>query len=111
MAILHGECGATNSATHDIPAKPRGGIHVVRLRVAEVLMARGMSWYKLAQVSGLSQTQVYRIRHAHGRFHRLTEGMLDRLCTALDTQPGELLEWIPPPSRMPRPRAVRRQAR
>ena len=81
--------------------------HVVRLRVAEALKVRGMSWYKLAQTSGLSQTQVYRMRHADGGFSRLTQGTLDRLCMALNVQPGELLEWVPT-HRTPRPRGRRR---
>jgi DNA-binding Xre family transcriptional regulator len=71
------------------------GIRVVRLRVAELLKERGMSWYELAQASGLSETQVYRLANSGGRFSRLGEDMLERLCSALDVQPGALLEWIP----------------
>jgi DNA-binding Xre family transcriptional regulator len=76
---------------------------VVRLRIAEILKVRGMSWYRLAQESGLSQTQVYRMRHANGRFSRLTEGTLEKLCAALEVQPGELIEWVPT-AHVPRPR-------
>lgn len=68
---------------------------MVRLRLAEALAQRGMSWYELARASGLTETQVYRLAHADGRFKRLGDDMLDRLCTALNAQPGELLEWIP----------------
>lgn len=68
---------------------------MVRLRIAEVLAQRGMSWYELAQASGLTETQVYRLAHGDGRFKRLGDDMLDRLCTALNAQPGDLLEWIP----------------
>ena len=84
---------------------------MVQLRVAELLKARGMSWYKLAQLSGLSQTQVYRMaRRGDGGFERLTQGTLDKLCTALNVQPGELLEWVPS-TRPLRPRSSRRVAR
>jgi putative transcriptional regulator len=65
------------------------------LRIAEVLAQRGMSWYELARASGLTETQVYRLAHGDGRFKRLGDDMLDRLCAALNVQPGELLEWIP----------------
>jgi putative transcriptional regulator len=68
---------------------------VVRLRLAEVLAERGMSWYELARASGLTETQVYRLAHGNGRFKRLGDDMLDQLCAALNAQPGELLEWIP----------------
>jgi putative transcriptional regulator len=68
---------------------------VVRLRLAEALAQRGMSWYELARASGLTETQVYRLAHGGGRFKRLGDEMLDSLCAALNVQPGELLEWIP----------------
>jgi putative transcriptional regulator len=99
-----------SSVTFPAAERDRGTIAVVRLRVAELLKARGMSWYKLAQLSGLSQTQVYRMCHADGDFGRLTRNTLDKLCTALDVQPGDLLEWVPG-SRPPRPRSSRRAAR
>ena len=90
--------------------RDRGTIVVVRLRVAELIQARGLTWYKLAQISGLSQTQVYRMAHDGGRFRRLTHESLDKLCAALDVQPGELFVWIPD-ARLPRPRTGRRLAR
>ena len=68
---------------------------MVRLRLAEALAERSMSWYELARASGLTETQVYRLAHGEGRFERLGADMLDRLCAALNVQPGELLEWIP----------------
>lgn len=68
---------------------------MVRLRLAEILAQRGMSWYELARASGLTETQVYRLAHGNGQFKRLGDDMLDRLCTALNVQPGDLLEWIP----------------
>jgi putative transcriptional regulator len=82
---------------------------VVRLRLAEVLAQRGMSWYELARASGLTETQVYRLAHGDGRFKRLGDDMLDRLCTALDAQPGELLEWIPE-NRTPRAASKKRRS-
>jgi DNA-binding Xre family transcriptional regulator len=82
---------------------------VVRLRVAEVLKKRGISWYRLALMTGLSQTQVYRMRHAEGHFGRFTQETLDKLCAGLDVQPGDILEYIPT-HRIPRPRTGKRSA-
>lgn len=85
---------------------------MVRLRVAELLKERGISWYRLAQITGLSQTQVYRMRNAKGHFDRLTQDMLDKLCSGLEVQPGDILEWIPMHRvPRPRPRAPKRSAR
>ena len=68
-----------------------------------------MTRYALVQASGLSVTQVYRLARPDGRFRRLDDDVLDRLCTALNVQPGELLEWIPGGQAQRRRRQTRRE--
>jgi DNA-binding Xre family transcriptional regulator len=37
----------------------------------------------------------YRLADPEVQFGRFTADTLDRLCTTLRVQPGELLEWVP----------------
>jgi DNA-binding Xre family transcriptional regulator len=37
----------------------------------------------------------YRLADPTLRFGRFTAETLDRICAALDVQPGDLLEWVP----------------
>ncbi len=37
----------------------------------------------------------YRLADPELRFGRFTADTLDRLCAALEVQPGDLLEWVP----------------
>jgi hypothetical protein len=41
----------------------------------------------------------YRLADSGLRFGRFTADTLDRLCAALDVQPGDLLEWVPEKTR------------
>jgi hypothetical protein len=41
----------------------------------------------------------YRLADPELQFGRFTADTLDRLCAALDVQPGELLEWVPEKSK------------
>ena len=68
---------------------------MIRLLLADVLARRGWTPYRLAQVTGLTVPTAYRLADPDRRFGRLTTATLDRLCAALDVQPGELLEWVP----------------
>lgn len=68
---------------------------MVRLRVAKLLEKRGWTAYRLAQEAGLGVTVAYRLAHPSGEFGRLEAETLDKLCSALKVQPGELLEWTP----------------
>lgn len=68
---------------------------MIRLRLADVLAARGWTPYRLAQETGLTVPTAYRLADASLRFGRFTADTLDRLCEALEVQPGELLEWVP----------------
>jgi DNA-binding Xre family transcriptional regulator len=74
---------------------------VILFRLAEVLERKGWTPYRLAQVTGLTVPTAYRLADPGLRFGRFTTDTLDRLCHALEVQPGDLLEWVPvegPPS-------------
>src|SRR5919202_365824 len=68
---------------------------VIRFRLASILQQKGWSPYRLARMTGLTVPPAYRLADPTLRFGRFTADTLDRLCAALDVQPGELLEWVP----------------
>ena len=68
---------------------------VIRFRLASILQQKGWSPYRLARMTGLTVPTAYRLADPTLRFGRFTADTLDRLCAALDVQPGELLEWVP----------------
>jgi DNA-binding Xre family transcriptional regulator len=68
---------------------------MLRFRLAEVLEEKGWTPYRLAQVTGLTVPTAYRLADPELRFGRFTTDTLDRLCEALEVQPGDLLEWMP----------------
>ncbi|MGH7719943.1 MAG: helix-turn-helix domain-containing protein [Gemmatimonadaceae bacterium] len=73
---------------------------MVRYRLLELLEERGWTRYRFAQALvalGMTETTVYQLTRPErrGRFQRIEHDTLDRICTVLNVQPGELLEWIP----------------
>lgn len=68
---------------------------MIRLRLATVLAERGWTPYRLARETGLTVPTAYRLADASLSFGRFTADTLDRLCEALQVQPGALLEWVP----------------
>lgn len=75
---------------------------MIRFRLAAILAARGWSPYRLARETGLTVPTAYRLADPRLVFGRFTADTLDRLCAALDVQPGELLEWVPDEPAQPR---------
>jgi putative transcriptional regulator len=67
---------------------------MIRFRLAEVLKRKGWTPYRLSQATGLTVPTAYRLADPELRFGRFTTDTLDRLCRALDVQPGDLLEWV-----------------
>ena len=75
---------------------PRAAIHVmIRFKLADALKRKGWTPYRLSQVTGLTVPTAYRLADPDLRFGRFTADTLDRLCRALDVQPGDLLRWVP----------------
>ena len=68
---------------------------MIRFRLAEILKRKGWTPYRLSQVTGLTVPTAYRLADPELQFGRFTTDTLDRLCVALEVQPGDLLEWVP----------------
>lgn len=68
---------------------------MIRFHLAAVLKRKGWTPYRLSQATGLTVPTAYRLADPGLQFGRFTADTLDRLCEALDVQPGELLEWVP----------------
>jgi putative transcriptional regulator len=68
---------------------------MIRFKLAEILKQKGWTPYRLAQVTGLTVPTAYRLAAPELRFGRFTASTLDRLCSALQVQPGDLLQWVP----------------
>lgn len=68
---------------------------MIRFRLAAILKRRGWTPYRLSQLTGLTAPTAYRLADPDLIFGRFTADTLDRLCAALDVQPGDLLEYVP----------------
>lgn len=78
---------------------------MIRFHLAAVLKKKGWTPYRLSQETGLTVPTAYRLADPTLRFGRFTADTLDRLCQALDVQPGDLLEWVPSNARKRRARS------
>ena len=68
---------------------------MVRWKIAGLLKKRGWTAYRLAQETGLTVPAVYRLAKQNAQMGRVEGTTLNRLCDALEVQPGDLLEHIP----------------
>ena len=68
---------------------------MIRFRLADVLKRKGWTPYRLSQETGLTVPTAYRLADPELEFGRFTTDTLDRLCRALDVQPGDLIQWVP----------------
>ena len=68
---------------------------MIRFHLAAVLKKKGWTPYRLSQETGLTVPTAYRLADPTLEFGRFTADTLDRLCAALEVQPGELLEFVP----------------
>lgn len=66
---------------------------MIRFNLHEILRRKGWTPYRLAQVSGLSTPTAYRLADPSQTFGRFTTDTIDRICQALNIQPGDLLSW------------------
>jgi len=96
--------------SHDLGASHRPTV-VIRFHLARILQRRGWSPYRLARVTGLTVPTAYRLADPELRFGRFTADTLDRLCSTLGVQPGDLLEWVPDEPRRKSGATARRPSR
>jgi putative transcriptional regulator len=68
---------------------------VIRFHLASILRRKAWTPYRLARETGLTVPTAYRLADPQLQFGRFTADTLERLCAALDVQPGDLLEWVP----------------
>jgi len=62
----------------------------IKWRLREVLSDRGMTPLELARVLDVKHPTIYRMAKRR-TFTRITGPMLERLCKALDCEPGDLI--------------------
>ena len=66
----------------------------MRVRLTELMEAKGLSAYEIANRSDrrITMSTIYRLKKADGRMEYLNTSVLEALCDVLDVGPGELLE-------------------
>ena len=69
----------------------------IRIKLDEVLKRSGMSKSKLSHRAEMQRTQIN--NYCNNKITRLDTDVLARLCTALDCQIEDLLEFVPPKSK------------
>jgi putative transcriptional regulator len=62
---------------------------VIEIRVDELLEKRGRSFYWLAKETGISHTTLWRLKK--GRSRGINFETLEKICSALDCQPGDIM--------------------
>ena len=62
-------------------------------RLKIIMAIRDISAKKLSQDSGLSYSTVVKLRNTMPS--RIDADTLEKLCTVLRCQPGDLLQWVP----------------
>lgn len=71
---------------------------LLRLRLRQLLEARGVTPYGLAKFTGLSLNTIYRLTRRTGRFDLIRADTIERLCGALRVAPSELFDYQKPPA-------------
>ena len=66
----------------------------IKVHPAELIEDRGISKNKLGQRAEMQRTQIN--HYCNNTITRLDIDVLARLCTVLDCEIGELLEFVPP---------------
>lgn len=62
-------------------------------KLNEVMASRRMQNRRLAELMGIHENSIYRLR-ATDRMPRLKQETLNGLCMHLSCQPGDLMEWV-----------------
>lgn len=62
---------------------------MIQIRLKEILEERKQSLYSFSQQTGIRYATVWAL--SHGEVKRIPVDILDRICKALECQPGEIL--------------------
>ena len=62
---------------------------MIEIRVEELLAAHGRSFYWLAKATGISHTTLWRLKK--GKSFGINLDTLEKMCRALECQPGDVL--------------------
>ena len=65
---------------------------MIELRIEQLLEERGKTFYWLAKETGIGHTSLWRLRH--GEAKTISLDYLERICRALECEPGELFELV-----------------
>ena len=68
-------------------------VNVIYWKLNEIMAKKRVRNKDLAEAIGVTENSVYRLRRTD-EMPRLTSERLNGICTFLQCQPGELLEWI-----------------
>jgi len=66
---------------------------MIKVHLSKILGAKRINMTELAQQTGLSRNTVFLLYHE--KTERMDFSTLNKLCAALNCQPGDLLEYIP----------------
>jgi putative transcriptional regulator len=66
---------------------------MIEVRIDELLVLRGRTFYWLAKETGISHTTLWRLKKA--RAYGITLDTLEKICNALNCQPGDILRLAP----------------
>ncbi len=66
----------------------------IRIKLEELVKARGISKNKLSQRAEMQRSQIN--HYCKNEISRLDIDVLARICTVLECEIGDLLEFIPP---------------
>jgi putative transcriptional regulator len=79
---------------------------MIEVKVSELLEERSRTFYWLAKETGISHTTLWRLKK--GKAYEVTLETLDKICQALNCQPGDILRFVstrPRRQRSARPKA------
>ena len=65
---------------------------MIEIRVDELLEKRGRSFYWLAKETGMSHTTLWRLKK--GRARGINFETLEKICSALNCQPGDVIRLV-----------------
>ena len=66
----------------------------IKINLAQIIEKNGISKNKLSQRAEMQRTQIY--HYCNNTITRLDVDVLARLCTVLNCEIGDLLEFVPP---------------